>query len=155
MRIYGLNPDECRAFAQYIGCDFQYTGSKQTCNGWRTWGRPVPGRGERTPSGRIKAGTFIRYQRYSNPERAARWGTKPRGLNALCFHGLRDYIRTCFEFGATRVQSVAGDWHSIEEFEDDLPRLAHNSLSGPGGYNTDDEWIQRCRCDGEPYWSES
>lgn len=109
----------------------------------------MPGPGERTPSGRLRKGGEPRYQRQTpwryNPYSGEYWGGGRR-LNALCFHGLRDFIRLCFEFGATRVQSVAGRWDSLAEFEDDLPRLAHDSLGGPGGYNADNEWIERCDC---------
>lgn len=137
MRIYGLTANEAIAIARYIDCDFMVTGEKLTKNGPRTWGRPVPGRGERTPSGRLRKGTEPRYSRYS-PERYSYTGDimwKPRRLHALCFHGLRDFIRQCFEFGATRVESVAGRWDSLAEFNRDLPRLAHDSLNGPGGFD--------------------
>ena len=150
MKIYGLTTNEVTAIARYIGCDWQSTGETETRNGPRTWGRPVPGRGERTPSGRLRKGGEPRYQRFSairvNPYSGDVWGGKR--LNALCFHGLRDFIRQCFEFGATRVQSVAGRWDSQAEFEDDLSRLAHDNLSEPGGYGgwMNDEWIKRCDC---------
>lgn len=48
----------------------------------------------------------------------------PRRGPWLCYHGFERFIRSAFDYGATRIKSMMGDWHSLEEFEAALPALA-------------------------------
>jgi hypothetical protein len=47
---------------------------------------------------------------------------------AICWHGFRDFIRRMFGSGAYRVHTMYGDWESLGEFEEDLPRLARLNM---------------------------
>ncbi len=64
--------------------------------------------------------SFSVYSRMSTPglgsQRHGPW---------LCWHGFKRFIEEMFScWGATRVKSVYGDWRSLEEFTNDLPRMS-------------------------------
>lgn len=51
-----------------------------------------------------------------------------RSVN-LCWHGFRDFVRAAFvEAGATRVESMVGIWTNVDEFNEDLDRIAYISV---------------------------
>ncbi len=59
----------------------------------------------------------------------ARRSASGRRMRALCYHGFRDAILALFNVGGTsRIQSVAGDWRTVEAFRNDLGRLREHNV---------------------------
>ena len=68
-----------------------------------------------------------------------------RSVN-LCWHGFRDFVSIVFLLGARRVQTMAGDWDSLDAFKDDLYRIANinvGSMMEPRFLG----WDNVCECD--------
>lgn len=59
---------------------------------------------------------------YSRSSYSYGFGRQRRGP-WLCYHGFERFIRNAFNYGATRIKSMVGDWRSLEEFEAALPAL--------------------------------
>lgn len=51
----------------------------------------------------------------------------PRRGPWLCYHGFEEFIRQCFDYGATRIKSMMGDWHTLAEFEEALLELEYRN----------------------------
>jgi hypothetical protein len=79
----------------------------------------------------------------SSRAKYARRTAEGRRIRALCYHGFRDFITLCFERGATRVKSTAGDWRSLDQFRADLPGLAQLNI---GSQMYPVKMIERCAC---------
>ena len=65
---------------------------------------------------------------------------------SLCWHGFKDFITCVLLLGARRVQTVAGDWDSLDAFQDDLYRIANinvGSMMEPRFLG----WDNQCECD--------
>ena len=65
---------------------------------------------------------------------------------SLCWHGFRDFVSIVFLLGAQRVQTMAGDWDSLDAFNDDLYRIANinvGSMMEPRSLG----WDNVCECD--------
>lgn len=58
----------------------------------------------------------------------SRKGLTGRRINAVCFHGWRDFIRVCFVNGATRIKTANGTWANVDVFDKDLPRMAGQNV---------------------------
>lgn len=81
---------------------------------------------------------YFRLLPESSHSRYARTTATGRKLRACCFHGFRDFIRECFKLGATAVgssirtisdgDSPSNRWNNIDQFERDIPELAHMNL---------------------------
>ncbi len=68
-----------------------------------------------------------------------------RSVN-LCWHGFRDFVSCILLTGARRVQTMAGDWDSLEAFNKDLSRIADinvGSMIEPKFLG----WDNVCGCD--------
>lgn len=65
---------------------------------------------------------------------------------ALCWHGFRDFIRSMFFLGAYRVHTMLGDWRSLDEFKEDLPRLANRNM-GSRAYRVGLYEGNDCQCE--------
>lgn len=65
---------------------------------------------------------------------------------SLCWHGFRDFVSNVFLLGARRVQTMAGDWDSLDAFNADLYRVANinvGSMMEPRFLG----WDNVCECD--------
>ncbi len=72
------------------------------------------------------------------------FSTGHRSVN-LCWHGFRDFVSNIFLLGARRVQTMAGDWDSLDAFNADLYRIANinvGSMASPRFLG----WDNQCEC---------
>lgn len=56
----------------------------------------------------------------SSRSRFARRTQSGRRSKSVCDHGMTTLVNRCFDAGATRIQSMWGVWHDMEEFSDML-----------------------------------
>jgi len=128
MKVWGVDHTDLRSIARDLGL-VVYNG--------RPEGRAYAFR--LVPSG-------LKYQRKGQQLYTRKDGTTYRKrIKAVCYHGFRDFIKTTFDRGATRVQSTWGDWSGLTEFERDLSELAHRNV---GSMVEPVEMIELCECEG-------
>lgn len=80
---------------------------------------------------------------HSSRSKYARTSGSGRHLKSTCYHGFRDFIERAFQVGATRVQSTGGDFKSLPQFSDALPKLARLNI---GSEACPRRMIDVCEC---------
>jgi hypothetical protein len=76
---------------------------------------------------------------------------RPRKVNAVCWHGHRDFMREVFRINPdARIKSAVADYRGSDDFERTFPGTGHYNI-GSSYYPT--EMQDACVCQEDEEWS--
>lgn len=114
MQIRGLSYEQAVRIADELGIEYQGSDTSGPRKGVETSGVLRPKRGTPNP-----------YQRVS----VLRYGDdRQRRIYAVCWHGHRDFMRSAFAAGATRISTSFTTYYGGEDFERNYRYTGHRNV---------------------------
>ena len=140
MKVWGITEEEARQCASKVGIAI--------FNDWRGSGIDTVGRALQFRLG--LGDDKMLYRRLS----AMRWNDRPpRKVNAVCWHGHRDFMREVFKINPdARIKSAVADYRGSDDFERTFPGTGHRNIDSQM-YPT--EMQDACVCEEDDCTSDS